>query len=824
MRYTLTIILASCLAFGAPDDAAAESPPPPMANEADRSGPAPLYLALSQARELRASGEHRRAAEAIEERFAEEAVGDAVLRRDGHHMLGHARLAAGDYAAAVEAFERALELGRARGSRTSLEDVMRFGLARALFASGDLSRAERELRAIDGDPHTPHKEDALRLRLRIAEAEGDRRRARALLTELLTRWPDSPSATEARVRAAALDLELGRRGAGLRALAELAQTTPQSRAGLEARLLLEAAGARVPLNLEDPTFDDVDWLMSERRYEEVLPRLAVLEDRARTARVMEDARRAMETRLRAQYLMLDFEGALATHEAVTSSGGDGLTDFQLSRTLAHLGDAEAAEAVYLTRYRGRRGAAYWNAVGDLAYEFGRYGDAYEAYVKARQRGRQQVPHNDRMVWCLLRMGEAAQAAEHLRAAGGAGRSNARIEQRYWYGRALGLAGDAEAAREAFDHLVADAPHTYYGVQAWSRLAELDGRAPEPDDNAIPGATIHWSPAAVAGAFAEAPTRAPQETIEAALDALVAAWGELAPEVIRARELAGLGMLDAATAELRVLDMELRAAGFSGASALAARARADLLDNRRQKKARGGATLRDPDRRTRAQARALARERAAIRRDLRPAQIALADPYGIRRSVFEAHGRAGETNPEVWREAYPIAWPELVGTFARQFAVPPYYLYSIMVVESAYHPHAISVSDAHGLLQVIPRTGRRVAEELGFAEFSPELLLEPAVGIYFGTYYLGQALRKFREQEPLAAAAYNAGPHRVAAWLRARGQGPMDMFIEEIPFNQARAYTKSMIRHLARYRRIYHGEDHTYVSNALDPAHLPHPNY
>ncbi|TNF33434.1 MAG: hypothetical protein EP329_08295, partial [Deltaproteobacteria bacterium] len=224
------------------------------------------------------------------------------------------------------------------------------------------------------------------------------------------------------------------------------------------------------------------------------------------------------------------------------------------------------------------------------------------------------------------------------------------------------------------------------------------------------------------------------------------------------------------------------------------------------------------------ARAFSRNAGPLRQALREAQRALADPYALRRGAYEEGGFDDGPGSKAWRDSYPIAYPALVSAFSRQFHVPPYYVYAIMTVESAFHPHAISVSDAYGLLQMIPRTGRRVAAELGYGEFRPELLLRPPVNIYFGTYYLASALNKFEGQEPLAAAAYNAGPHRVAAWLLARGEGPMDMFIEEIPFGQTRSYAKSVLKHLARYRAIYHDEPHTYVSNAIARDFAAEPNY
>ena len=188
------------------------------------------------------------------------------------------------------------------------------------------------------------------------------------------------------------------------------------------------------------------------------------------------------------------------------------------------------------------------------------------------------------------------------------------------------------------------------------------------------------------------------------------------------------------------------------------------------------------------------------------------------------GAAERIDLERWRAAYPLAWSAHIAAACKLFDVPPAFIYGIMTVESAFHAHAVSISHAYGSLQMIPRTGRRVSSELELPSFTPERLLEPAYGIPMGTQYMGRLLDRFHHQEPLAAAAYNAGPHRVAAWLKANPHRPLDVFIEEIPFRQARGYSKSVLKHTARLRHIYYGEQRMYVPNTLIAEHTQYPNY
>jgi soluble lytic murein transglycosylase len=62
--------------------------------------------------------------------------------------------------------------------------------------------------------------------------------------------------------------------------------------------------------------------------------------------------------------------------------------------------------------------------------------------------------------------------------------------------------------------------------------------------------------------------------------------------------------------------------------------------------------------------------------------------------------------------------------------------------------------------------------------------------------------------PLAAAAYNAGPHRVAQWLEANGDprtGPIDMvdWIELIPVAETRNYVQRVSENVVMYRAARH---------------------
>jgi len=166
-------------------------------------------------------------------------------------------------------------------------------------------------------------------------------------------------------------------------------------------------------------------------------------------------------------------------------------------------------------------------------------------------------------------------------------------------------------------------------------------------------------------------------------------------------------------------------------------------------------------------------------------------------------RGGVKNArELWEYAYPRAFERTVLSQARAFSVSPDFVWAIMRAESQYRQDAQSPVGALGLMQMMPFTGRRVSELLGMNSFQVRQLLDPDTNIRFGTRYLQRLLNKFSESIPLAAAAYNAGPHRAQSWLKSFGKLDMDEFIEHIPFIETRNYVKKVTRNYYVYQLLY----------------------
>jgi soluble lytic murein transglycosylase len=89
--------------------------------------------------------------------------------------------------------------------------------------------------------------------------------------------------------------------------------------------------------------------------------------------------------------------------------------------------------------------------------------------------------------------------------------------------------------------------------------------------------------------------------------------------------------------------------------------------------------------------------------------------------------------------------------SRRYGVETALIRALIKTESDFDPRAVSRSGAKGLMQLMPET----AEDMGVKE-----PFDPRENIFGGTRYLGLLLQRFKHDQELALAAYNAGPESV----------------------------------------------------------------
>jgi soluble lytic murein transglycosylase len=134
-------------------------------------------------------------------------------------------------------------------------------------------------------------------------------------------------------------------------------------------------------------------------------------------------------------------------------------------------------------------------------------------------------------------------------------------------------------------------------------------------------------------------------------------------------------------------------------------------------------------------------------------------------------------------------------------------------ESAFDPNAVSPADAFGLMQLIVPTARELGRRAGLP-WSPSALKRPSVNVALGCRALASFASRFEANPLLTIPAYNAGPSRAKRWLEERPLEDFDVWIELIPFQETRRYTKRVLSSRAAYGFLY--EEGDAASRALLP--------
>jgi len=161
---------------------------------------------------------------------------------------------------------------------------------------------------------------------------------------------------------------------------------------------------------------------------------------------------------------------------------------------------------------------------------------------------------------------------------------------------------------------------------------------------------------------------------------------------------------------------------------------------------------------------------------------------------------GDIPRDVWLTAYALPFESSIRRWSSRTGLDPLLVAGLIRQESAFEPDARSVSDAIGLMQLLPKTARQVAREQR-VRYSRARLTDPDYNIRLGTAYFAGLVNQLGSVEA-ALAAYNAGSDRVASWTSGQTYHEPAEFVESIPFTQTRLYVQIITRNATIYRRLY----------------------
>ena len=114
-------------------------------------------------------------------------------------------------------------------------------------------------------------------------------------------------------------------------------------------------------------------------------------------------------------------------------------------------------------------------------------------------------------------------------------------------------------------------------------------------------------------------------------------------------------------------------------------------------------------------------------------------------------------------------------------------------ESLFRPDVASPAGALGVAQLTYATARATAQRWKLPAPQRTDLFEPGVGITLGAAHLADLLVQFDAELPAALGAYNAGNAAAARWLPGTPVDA-DVWIENIPYDETRAYVRRVLWH------------------------------
>ena len=122
------------------------------------------------------------------------------------------------------------------------------------------------------------------------------------------------------------------------------------------------------------------------------------------------------------------------------------------------------------------------------------------------------------------------------------------------------------------------------------------------------------------------------------------------------------------------------------------------------------------------------------------------------------------------KAYFDRYDNIIKDASRKHGVDSSLVKAVIRAESDFDKYAVSKAGAQGLMQLMPETAKKLAVKDCF---------DPGENIHAGVRYLKLQLRNFRNDVPMALAAYNAGENAVRKYGRIPPYKETETFVARV---------------------------------------------
>ena len=155
-----------------------------------------------------------------------------------------------------------------------------------------------------------------------------------------------------------------------------------------------------------------------------------------------------------------------------------------------------------------------------------------------------------------------------------------------------------------------------------------------------------------------------------------------------------------------------------------------------------------------------------------------------------------------RFVYMWDYQQDIITYSQKNNIDPFLVAAIIKNESNFNHKAVSKAGAVGLMQIMPETGRWIAEQMGLSDYQDGQLYTTRTNIRMGCWYVGELEHEFKGNLTLLMIAYNAGRGQTKKWMKQQGWDYNFGDVQAIPFADTREYVTKVLHDRDEYYRLY----------------------
>lgn len=152
------------------------------------------------------------------------------------------------------------------------------------------------------------------------------------------------------------------------------------------------------------------------------------------------------------------------------------------------------------------------------------------------------------------------------------------------------------------------------------------------------------------------------------------------------------------------------------------------------------------------------------------------------------------------------YDQLIADLARKHGLDPLLVKAVVWRESKFSPGKVGKDGERGLMQVTEGAASDWVNAVKIKSFAPTDLFDPKTNLDAGSWYLAQALERWKEKDdplPFALAEYNAGRQRVHRWIGDSNMGKKataEDLRESIDFPTTKKYVEDITRRMEFYKK------------------------